>query len=180
MNAIMRSIKILYRLSVLGWKESLSEEYDWNEDDAEIPTVVTDIMSTATDFLGDSKRQYVRNVAPGEGHTPLNVFRDKNFEELAYPGIFLGQKRPENDSRNTPVHYSEICKSELRLSKRRAAMCVGNIFFQTKELQMKILLRKSQVALHKCHRNDRSIKGGQLKKQGAIETLTHHDEGFKF
>ena len=138
-------------------------------------------MLTVTDFLGDSERQYVLNVAPGEGNTPLSVFRDKYSEELAYPGIFLGQKRPDNDSRITPVHYSEICKSELMCSDHRAAMFVENILFKTKKLQiMKILLGKSQVALCKCHRNNRSIKAGQLKKQGAIETLIHHDEGFKF
>ena len=45
---------------------------------------------------------------------------------------------------------------------------------------MKILLGKSQVALRKCHRNNRSIKAGQLKQQSAIETLLHHDEGVKF
>ena len=28
------------------------------------------------------------------------------------------------------VHYSEICKSELRRSYRRAAMCIENIFFK--------------------------------------------------
>ena len=45
------------------------------------------------------------------------------------------------------MHYSEICKSELRRSDRRAAMCVEKIFFKTKKLQMKILLGKSQIAL---------------------------------
>ena len=56
-------------------------------------------------------------------------------------------------------------------------MCVENIFFKTKELQIKILLGKAHVC--KCHRNNRSIKAGQLKQQGAMETLIHHDEGFK-
>ena len=69
-------------------------------------------MLTPTDFLGDSERQYGLNVAPGEGNIPLSVFSDKYSEELAFPRIFLGQKRPDNDSRITPVHYSEICKSE--------------------------------------------------------------------
>ncbi len=161
-------------------KKSLNEEDDWSEDEAKIPAGVTDTMLTSTNFLGDSERQYVLNVAPGEGNIPLSVFRDKYSEELAYPGIFLGQKRPDNDNRITPVHYSEICKSELRRSDRRAAMCPENIFFKTKKLQMKILLGKSQVALRKCHRNNRSIKAGQLKQQGAIEKLIHHDEGFKF
>jgi len=33
----------------------------------------------------------ILNVAPAEGNRPLSVFRDKFSEELAYPGIFLGQ-----------------------------------------------------------------------------------------
>ena len=72
------------------------------------------------------------NVTPGEGNKPLSIFRDQYSKELAYPGIFLGQKRPENKERLVSVHYSDICKSELRWSDRRAAMCVKNIFFKTK------------------------------------------------
>ena len=41
-------------------------------------------MLTPTHFLGDIERQYVLNVAPGEGNIPLSVFRDKYSEELAY------------------------------------------------------------------------------------------------
>ena len=54
------------------------------------------------------------SVAPGEGNKPLSIFRDQYSEELAYPGIFLGQKQPENKDRLVSVHYSDICKSELR------------------------------------------------------------------
>ena len=42
------------------------------------------------------------------------------------------------------------------------------------------MLGKLQVALRKCHINNRSIKAGQLKQLRAIEKLLHHDEGFKF
>ena len=69
------------------------------------------------------ERQYILNLAPAEGSRPLSVFRDKFSEEMAYPGIFLGQERPENDKRLTPGHYSEICRSELGRSDRKAAMC---------------------------------------------------------
>jgi len=153
---------------------------DWTEDDAEIPAGVTDTMFTATDFLEDSERAQIYNIAPGEGSTPLSIFRDKYSEELAYPGIFLGQKRPENEERLVDVHYSDICKSELRRSDQRAAMCVENIFFKTKKLQMKILLGKSQIALRKCKGNNRNLTAGHLKQQGALERLVHLDEGYKF
>ena len=51
-------------------------------------------MLTATDFLEDSERAQIYNIAPGEGNRPLSIFRDTHSEELAYPGIYLGQKRP--------------------------------------------------------------------------------------
>ena len=110
---------------------------DWIEDDTEIPAGVADTMLTATDFLEDSEREQIYSIAPGEGSTPLSIFRDKFSKELAYPGIFIGQKRPENEERLVDVHHSDICKSELRRSDRRAAICVENIFFKTKKLQMK-------------------------------------------
>ena len=118
--------------------------------------------------------------APAEGNRPLSVFRDTYSEELAYPGIFLGQKRPEIKERKVKVYYSDICKSELRRSDRRAAMCVENIFYKTKKLQMKILLGKSQIALRKCKGNSRNLNAGNLKQKGTLESLIHHDEGFKF
>ena len=156
------------------------DEDNWSEDEAEIPAGVTDTMLTAPDFMTDNERQHILNVAPGEGSTPLSVLRDVYSEELAYPGIFLGQKRPDNTNRLTDVHYSEICKSELRRSDRRAAMCVDNIFFKTKKLQMKILLAQSQVALRKRQDKNISIKAGQLKQKGALERIVNYDEGYKF
>ena len=67
---------------------------NWTKDDSEIPAGVTDTMFTATDFLEDSERAQIYNIAPGEGSTPLSIFRDKYSEELAYPEYFLvkGQK----------------------------------------------------------------------------------------
>ena len=44
------------------------------------------------------------------------------------------------------VTLSDICKSELRRSDRSAAMCVENVFFKTKKLEMKILLGKCHIA----------------------------------
>lgn len=85
-------------------------------------------MLTATDFLEDNERQNILNVAPAEESRLLSVFRDKYSEELAYPGIFLGQSHPENKQRKVNINYSDICKSDLKRSDRRAAMHIKNIF----------------------------------------------------
>ena len=50
---------------------------DCIEDDTEIPAGVADTMLTATDFLEDSEREQIYSIAPGEGSTPLSIFRDK-------------------------------------------------------------------------------------------------------
>lgn len=152
------------------------DEDNWSEDEAESPAGVTDTMLTATDFLQDNERSHIFNVAPAEGNIPLSIFNDKHSEELAYPGIFLGQPRQQSKF----VHYSDVCKSELRRSDRRAAMCVENIFYKTKKLQMKILLGKSNIALRKCKANNRNLTAHHLKQEGEIERLIRYDEGFKF
>ena len=110
----------------------------------------------------------------------MSIFRNKYSEELAYPGIFLGQRQPESKAQTTKVLCSDICKSELRRSDRQAALCVENIFYKTKKLQMKILLGKSHIALRRCKGNNKNLKAGHLKQQGALDRLMHHDEGFKF
>lgn len=45
---------------------------------------------------------------------------------------------------------------------------------------MKILLGNSQVALRKCKGNSRTLNAAQLKQEGALEKLIHHDDGFQF
>ena len=155
-------------------------EDQWSEDEAEIPAGTTDSMMTTSDFVSDSEKQEIYNFAPGEGNKPLSVFRDQFSEEMAYPGIFLGQKRPGDKERLRNVHYSEICKSELRRSDRRAAMCVENIFFKAKKLQMKFLIGQSQIALQKSKIGNRTLTAGVLKTTEGLQSLINHDDGFRF
>ena len=163
-----------------GSDDQTNPEDDWSEDEAEIPTGVTDSMLTAPDFVDDNERQGIYNFAPAEGNRPLSIFRDQYSEEMAYPAIFLGEKRPDGNQRLKSVYYSEICKSELRQFDRRAAMCVENIFFKAKKLQMKLLLGQSQIALRKCKLGNRTLTAGELKTQEGLGSLICHDEGYKF
>ncbi len=79
-----------------GSDDQTNPEDDWSEDEAEIPAGVTDSMLTPPDFVNDNERQGIYNFAPAEGNRPLSIFRDQYSEEMAYPGIFLGQKRPDD------------------------------------------------------------------------------------
>jgi len=47
-------------------------------------------------------------MAPGEDPRPLDVILDADSEELAFPSIYAGVKRPSSKS------YTTIVRSELR------------------------------------------------------------------
>ena len=161
---------------------TISENESWEENnESEECAGVLDTMLISSDFVeSDDHDELVFSFAPGEGSKPLSIFKDKYCEELAYPGIFCGERRAENSERDIPVYYSDICKSELRRRDRRASMCVENLFFKVKKLQMKILLGKCQVALRKHKTKGRKITAGDLKKDGAVEKLCHSDDGYRF
>nr|XP_058946351.1 uncharacterized protein LOC131774356 [Pocillopora verrucosa] len=91
----------------------------WTEDEAEIPAGVTDTMLTNTEFVEDSEPQHILNVAPGEGTKPLSIFRDQYSEELAYPGIFLGQGKSQVALRK--------CKGNNRSLNAGQLKCEGAI-----------------------------------------------------
>lgn len=78
----------------------------------------------------NDERQYILDVVLAEASSPVSIFLDKYSEELTYPGICWDLKRSQNNKRLAPVHYREICKSELR---RGASKCVENLFFKNKE-----------------------------------------------
>ena len=78
------------------------------------------------------------------------------------------------------IYYSEICKSELRRSDRQAAMCVENIFFKAKKLQMKFLIGQSQIALRKNKLGNRTLTAGGLNTPEGLQSLINHDDGIRF
>ena len=86
-------------------QQTSDDEDHWSEDEAEICAGITDTMLTAPDFITDNEWLYILNVAPGKGNRSISIFRDKYSEELAYPGIFLGQKRPDNVDRLSATSY---------------------------------------------------------------------------
>ena len=94
-------------MMIMKWSDNdnLSENLNnQNESkDQQIPAGVTNTLFTATDFLEDNERQNILNVAPAESNRPLSVFRDKYCEELAYPGIFLGQPRLDTEQQKVKV-----------------------------------------------------------------------------
>ena len=154
-----------------GTIDPANTEDDWSEDETEIPAGVTDTMLTPPDFVDDDERQHIYNVAPAEANRLLSIFRNQYSEEMSYPGIFLGQKIPDDKQRLKIVYYSQICKSELRRSDRRAAMCIENIFFKAKKTTDEAFAGTIPGGVRKCKLGNKTLTAGQLKTQEGLESL---------
>ena len=160
--------------------ENGEEQWNENEDDQENSGGVWDTLLTSPDFLEDEERELQYVLAPGQGRTPVSIFKDMYWEELAYPNIYCGQSRLDNKLRKVPVYYSVICKSELRHQNMRVAQDPDNLFFKTKKLQMKMLLDKVQIAMRKCKCKDLSLRAGSLKNPVMVNEIVFKDIGIKF
>ena len=151
---------------------------NWTEDDNfhERPTGNTDTVLQPMDFREFNQ---ILSLAPGENRTPLGLFQDIYSEFLAFPTIYCGQVRSDNSTRSVPLHYSTICKWELRNVDRRVAMCIPNIFFKLKRLQIKQIKDKVTLAVRKCKTVGKKMTASEVLSPDFVDTLVKQDDGFR-
>lgn len=78
---------------------------EWTEmtDEDNQPSDSLDTM-LVPQFPVDASLAY--GFAPSEGNHPLSLFQDKYSEELAFPSLFCGQCRKDNNSKFTTVKFA--------------------------------------------------------------------------
>lgn len=121
----------------------------------------------------------ILSVTPGENNIPLSIFLDKYSEFLAFPGIYCGEARPYNSLRLVPLHYSTICKWELRNIDRRCANCIPNLFYKLKKLQIKQIQDKVMLAIRKCKLNGKKYTAAQVLDSHTADSIVRLNEGFQ-
>ena len=123
-------------------EEENNDNIDNIEEDEELNNINRDTMLSAPENV---PRELT--FAPGEGQYPISVFHDPDAEYLSFPTIFCGQRCASDEECNTSVHYTEICRYELRSVDRCVATNVPNMFFKLKKVQMKHVLDRVSLAM---------------------------------
>jgi hypothetical protein len=88
---------------------------------------VMDTLLQEPDITQDGDK--IISFAPGEGNRPLGIFIDKDSEFLSFSTIYCGKRQADNSERLVPVHYSTLCKWELRSKDRRELRSLCQTFF---------------------------------------------------
>ena len=151
--------------------EENNENIDNIEEDEDLNNINRDTMLSAPESV---PRELT--FAPGEGQHPISVFHDPDAEYLSFPTVFCGQRRASDKERTSSVHYTEICKYELRSVDRRVATNVPNMFFKLKKVQMKHVLDRVSLAM-------RRVKGKGIRAKNVLDDesraqLVRLDEGY--
>ena len=164
--------------------DKLNSESKNDDDDDDVwceveerPSGVTDTLLQEPDISENVEK--IINFAPGEGNKPLGIFMDKQSEFLSFPTIYCGKTRVDNKERTTPVHYSTVCKWELRSQDRRVAQSVPNIFYKLKKLQIQQIQNTASISLRKCKTKGKKYTAGDLKSHDYVNKLIQLDEGFR-
>ena len=64
--------------------------------------------------------------------------------------IYCGKRQADNSERPVPIHYSTMCKWELRRKDRRVLQSVPNIFYKLKKLQIRQFQGSANLSPCKC------------------------------
>ena len=127
---------------------------------------VMDTLLQEPDITQDGDR--IVSFAPGEGNRPLGIFMDKDSEFRSFPTIYCGKHQADNSERLVPVHYSTMCKWELRSKDRRVAQSVPNIFYKLKKLQIRQIQGSASLSLRKCKTKGKTYTAGDLKSESCV------------
>ena len=112
-------------ISILDDQNDTETKNDESDDDlSEDRLLIIDDPTIATRAL---------KLTPTTGEEPLSVYLDDHCEECAFPVLFAGHPRTENNARHVPVDYQDIVKCEMQSVNRSFAGSPENIFFKFKK-----------------------------------------------
>ena len=128
------------------------------------------------DTMFDDVDTYAKGLifSPGEGRKPNSLFTNKNIEYLAFETIFFGESHKRGD---ITVHYSEICKYELRSVDRRVAKNVANMFFKLKKVQIKSIKDKVTLAMRQYNLKGKKTCACDVLDDEVLAKIGWLDEG---
>ena len=198
-TAVLAALKVLLNTSDLYKEANISIDTEWSinengedmsredninaeSDDSDSFSEVDETDNVPVMTLLEEPtidRNAVVSVAPGEGQRPLSIFKDPDAEYLAFPTLFCGKRRPDNEERSVIAHYSDICKWELRHVDRRIALHIPNIFYKMKRLQTQQVCSKVNLAVRRCKTKSKNYTAGYILKDNMGESLVKLDEGYK-
>ena len=116
------------------------------------------------------------NIAPREGYAPLGIFRDKYSEEMSFPTLFYGEKRPYDISTN--FSYQKIARWEVLHKEHDFAYHITNLFYKAIRVILNQVFNSVSIRIRKAQLKGRKLKAKDVKTKPNLDRILRSDIGY--
>ena len=176
-------------------EERINEENNNNDDttneqineEDHLNGVASDTCLQAIDMATEALAEFqdgVFSVAPAQGNTPINLFRDYklNTEATSFPGLFPLGKNTFPQPRETKLTLSKYFNSRLLSADLRFAQNAQYIFFAQHAKELDQLLSGISIAMRKGAtktKEGRRITADMLQDRDQLAEIVKSDTGYR-
>ena len=193
MKALKRLCKtMLYKMEKVvindNWKEMFNQAKDAYETDTDNESETTidentqePVTKTLLHGFTDSHSIYDLqnnqiNIAPGEGYIPLGIFQDRYSEELSFPTLFYGQKRPDDVTKS--FTYQKISRWEILHKDHDFAYHITNLFYKAVRIILNQVLNCIWIRIRKGQLKGRKLLAKDVKSKPNLDRILKSDIGY--
>ena len=116
------------------------------------------------------------NIAPAAGYMPLGIFRAKYSEEMSFPSLFYGNKRPVEISKN--FTYQKICHWEVLHKNHDFAYHTTNLFYKATRIIINQVLNTMWIRIRKGQLKGRKLVARDVKSKPNLDRILNSDIGY--
>ena len=170
------------RTNTSNENDNSDDEDDSNEveDRSEITGLPYDSCLQPKDLSAD--KDFLLNLAPGEGKKPVGMFTDKNSEEMAFPCLFPSGLRGFDHQREKKISVKKYFNQRILNFDTRFAASTEYLFYAQYRCESKEVSDCLSIALRKCkgQYQQQKITAGQIKNVEEMRKLTRTDLSYHF
>jgi hypothetical protein len=167
------------------------ESKDETEDESEEENDENDLVSKLRGFPFDTclqpstdpamKKDEIFSIAPGEGQTPLSMFKDENCEVLAFPKEFPTGKYGLNHPREGRLLDKPYFKQRIMNVDGRFSRNIDYLFFAQYHTESKQIMNNINIAVRMGKRSKhQNPKAGDLINLENVHKFVDQHEGMVF
>lgn len=155
------------RLSDVKEDEEQMEDLDDDEEDFPLNIMATDSLI---------ENNISVRLAPGEGHIPLSLIREKDSDFLSFIKIYYGERLTGASN----ISYSALTKSLCRRIDRRAVNRVDYLLYMDRQSQLLKLYSNFNTVLRKRNKSNRdSFTRLDVSNEDYVASLLNKDQAYK-
>jgi hypothetical protein len=109
------------------------------------------------------------NIARAEGYMPLGILQDRYSEEMSFPTLFYGEKRPEKITKK--ITYQKNSQWEVFHHDHDFAYNITNLFYKEVRIILRQVLNCIWIRIRKGQLKGRKLVAKDVKSKPNLDRI---------